>query len=807
MKTGRYSLKELLTHNEIEQIIIPEIQRDYVWKEDNVIKLLDDIVLKFKAKKNHCLEIKINGVIENNTSVNLFLAKEYERLKYHQKLGFIYAYHDKEYAGKFFLIDGQQRFTTLFLLLLNLYCNIPEKRETFRSLYFNNDVLKLDYKVREQSHDFLKLFVNAEIIRENYENSEQFYRSEYLKDTTIISIIRNYEVISKYLLNFENKKELLEYVEDFIEVNYFDTHLSEQGEQLYIYMNSRGEQLSFQEIVRAEMMKRIGTAAGKIQLGKDWESWQNYFWQHRGENENADLGFEEFLKWAVIIHISLNDEVRIENFTDKDKDYTRKELKEQFVRQFSDATKQRTAILHYLSSSIEVNFLGELFNALTSIYSLESKYIPLEKEWLAATGKLIDYVVILPLLQYRLQNKWNDDVHVKYHIERMIMFLKNITYFEAVAKNPDTFVIDLIVMTNELCADNYDITNILRIADISSSLKTDNESEKLTIFKNETVEARALWEKFFWDITLEEKFCEFLMGDTSVFLKCINNDVSTSIQEKIELLEQYKTIIRQVIFEKKDTNKLRKFILSFYDFSISSGTGNGIDKYSFVGVGNGWDVLREWRYVFKSEDFVNVLHFIRNKRELDLDVLFLQATGVNQPKDYREALIKYPALMSYCGNNKFLYQNEERVLLLKQTNYGVQASKEMQCALLEDSYPKKVMWIADNNCCVIDFTFDLELNNLIFNKKLEGVYALDFVYHPSFMSWTFSLFKRQKEISDDFNSLPENWLVKNNRLTLDSEVIYRYDKSISFIDNNNNMLLVIDDIVFKTQNLLKLISQ
>ena len=80
MKTGRYSLKELLTHNEIEQIIIPEIQRDYVWKEDNVIKLLDDIVLKFKAKKNHCLEIKINGVIENNTSVNLFLAKEYERL-------------------------------------------------------------------------------------------------------------------------------------------------------------------------------------------------------------------------------------------------------------------------------------------------------------------------------------------------------------------------------------------------------------------------------------------------------------------------------------------------------------------------------------------------------------------------------------------------------------------------------------------------------------------------------------------------------------------------------------------------------
>ena len=85
-------------------------------------------------------------------------------------------------------------------------------------------------------------------------------------------------------------------INNAIEVNYFDTHLSEQGEQLYIYMNSRGEQLSFQEIVRAEMMKTIGTAAEKIQLGEDWEGWQNYFWQNRGENENADLGFEEFLK-------------------------------------------------------------------------------------------------------------------------------------------------------------------------------------------------------------------------------------------------------------------------------------------------------------------------------------------------------------------------------------------------------------------------------------------------------------------------------------------------------------------------------
>lgn len=807
MKTGRYSLKELLTHSEIEQIIIPEIQRDYVWEEDNVTKLLDDIILKFNQKQNHSLEIKINGIVETNVSVNQFLTKEYERLKHHQKLGFIYAYHDKEYAGKFFLIDGQQRLTTLFLLLLNLYCDIPEKKETFRTFYCNNSILKLDYKVREQSHDFLKLFVNEVIVGNDYRNSEKFYSTEYLKDATIVSLIRNYEVISHYLHNNSKKEDLLEYIEDFIEINYFDTHLSEQGEQLYIYMNSRGEQLSFQEIVRAEMMKKIGSAVGKIELGKAWESWQNYFWIHRGENENADSGFEEFLKWTVIIHISANDNAEIENFTDKEKDYKRKELKEQFVRQFSDTSKQKNAIINYLSSYVDADFLSQLFKVVSFVFSIKSKYLPLKKEWLSTKSKVIDYVTLLPVLNYCLKNNFDNDMAHIQQIERMAMFLKNITYFEAIAKNPDTFVIDLIVVTNQLYGDRSDVTGILELIDVSTSIRTDNEIGKLRLLKNSLVEERIRWEHFFWDITLEDKFCEFLMGESSVLLKCIDIDATTSVEEKIQLLEQYKIIIKQVIFNKKDTNKLRRFLLSFYDFSLSSGTGNGIDKYSLIGVGNGWDVLREWREVFKSVDFIDVLNWIHSKKELDLDVLLIQAINLNQTKDYREALIKYPALLKYCSNNKFLYQNEERVVLLKQTNYGVQASKEIQCALLEASYPNKVMWIADNNCSVLDFTFDSVSKQIIFNKPLEGEYALDFVYNPSLKSWTFSLFKRASEISEDFGHPQENWIVKNNRLTLDKEAIYNYDNKLSLIDNNNKMIKVIDDVVFQSLNLIKVIAK
>jgi len=62
MKTGRYSLKDLLTHNEIEQIIIPEIQRDYVWAEDNVVKLLSSVKKNFIEKEKNEIAIQINDI-------------------------------------------------------------------------------------------------------------------------------------------------------------------------------------------------------------------------------------------------------------------------------------------------------------------------------------------------------------------------------------------------------------------------------------------------------------------------------------------------------------------------------------------------------------------------------------------------------------------------------------------------------------------------------------------------------------------------------------------------------------------------
>lgn len=49
MRTGRYSLAELFSNRHIEQLVIPEIQRDYVWGEPQVKHLLDSILRNFGA--------------------------------------------------------------------------------------------------------------------------------------------------------------------------------------------------------------------------------------------------------------------------------------------------------------------------------------------------------------------------------------------------------------------------------------------------------------------------------------------------------------------------------------------------------------------------------------------------------------------------------------------------------------------------------------------------------------------------------------------------------------------------------------
>lgn len=275
MGTGKYKLIDILDNSRLEHFLIPEIQRDYVWTAENVKDLLCYI------KEGYAGE---------------------EEAPY---LGFIYGYIDRDYHGRCFLVDGQQRMTTIFLVLLACYHRLEKKLPAH---LVKQGMPKLDYKVRQATHDFLIALVDhcRPGNPHDFKISDQvWFYNEYRNDRTIKSIEQNFDTIRKWLSEEvgDNLTGFLGFMEQKVMLSYFDIQDGRQGEDLYIYMNSRGKHLQPNETLKAKYLSQITDENTKQQCGMSWERWQDFFWKHRGNKEgaNADAGYNAFLVMIQII--------------------------------------------------------------------------------------------------------------------------------------------------------------------------------------------------------------------------------------------------------------------------------------------------------------------------------------------------------------------------------------------------------------------------------------------------------------------------------------------------------------------------
>jgi uncharacterized protein with ParB-like and HNH nuclease domain len=307
MKAGKYTIKELFSNRYVEQIIVPEIQRDYVWEEEQITGLINSIYNDFKKyNDNHSTVPKIDT---NDQELVKSFEDFYKKRNFSSNIGFIYAYNDEQMPGKYYLIDGQQRITTIYLLLTVLGSLSGELRDKFKSNYLNNSQLKLDYKVRESAHQFLNNFIPYTLEGEfNFTNDARYYSNLYDSDKTVQSILKNTILIKEIILKLNpDLNHFYFFIENLIDFWYFDTNISEQGEELYIFMNARGEQMQGNENIKADLLGKLGSIEQKNKYGKLWEDWQDFFWKHRGSNENADNGFNQFLACIAGLERYLND--------------------------------------------------------------------------------------------------------------------------------------------------------------------------------------------------------------------------------------------------------------------------------------------------------------------------------------------------------------------------------------------------------------------------------------------------------------------------------------------------------------------
>ena len=281
--------ENLLTLFSLNNMIVPEIQREYVWGNNHDV--LDNFLRELESKAAPC---DTCHHVHTNKNINV---------------GFLYSYkpsyvkYESERILDEYLIDGQQRITTLFLLLL-YRATIEGRTDDFMAICRADEKdfeMGFNYKVRSLTQQFLvQLILHAKDegptafdFITDMKNTPYWFLDDYKSDPTIKAMVGALESIQRIFGNKDN------FYFDFLLTNihfwHFKTEATSQGEELYITMNSRGEQLTDNEMQKARKLP----SDALYKYGKDWESWQTFFWRKRKEggveNPNADKGFNNFL--------------------------------------------------------------------------------------------------------------------------------------------------------------------------------------------------------------------------------------------------------------------------------------------------------------------------------------------------------------------------------------------------------------------------------------------------------------------------------------------------------------------------------
>ncbi len=773
MKTGRYSLFQLLNNPEIEQIIIPEIQRDYVWGEQNVNSLLDSIKAKYDKKEAVILTINA-GNAPLSGSMKAYLSKEYEKMVYSTKIGFIYAYHDPNYPGKFFLIDGQQRITTLYLLLIALYKEQPDRWNEFKERYFAQQLPKLDYRVREITHDFLIQLIEHELSQKetSFVNSVNYYGVIYDKDETTKNMWHNYNIICKFVQKINDIPSFTEYLEHFVEFNFFDTNISAQGERLYLYMNSRGENLSYQETIKSII---IGKGDQKLEYGRKWEEWQDFFWQNKGGNPNADQGFKNFLKWAVILHIcSFRDTIKKAQKTVNNKKQSDAEVIEDYIRVESDKEKSRQQdidIRLYIKENqlFTANWLETVMQAVSKLNSLSTKELFVDDNWLSQDKSTIDYIVLLPLIRFLIRYPNKEEIYIK----RLAYFLKNKSYYDTHAKTPDTAVRIMLKMVNAI-PESGDVFETPM--DDFKGVFADVDKEIATMLLS--TPQRKDWESELAKFVKNDKLEKFLQGNCKCILKMSNKP-----EEFATNLEAFVT----KILTNKDTRELRQELLRYGAFPIDSegGSGNLTDRWlpRYNVISNEDD----WRKLLDQESFI----------ESHIKPFLTGQTPECKPDKWMVPFLKHINL--FKGSFKYLWEDSDvspRIILLDSVQAGEHKSWHVENILLKEQLEQEHQLCAWNwNFKTTVIPFVLNADNEIEECKETDVpfsqrtnYFMDVIFEwqqDGESKWYVSVGKRNydtQEIQPDEHISELFTLTKDKHYDY-KKPVYTHDPSLSMDGN------------------------
>jgi hypothetical protein len=281
-----YNLKNIFGGR--AKIVIPDLQRDYCWgleTYDKNNKRQGELVTQF-----------VTGLIEGyNAGQNDFMS-----------LGLLYGYESPK--GQIQLCDGQQRLTTLYLLLgvLNRMVSNDELPSLLMSDFekVDDQEPQLLYAIRESTLYFLSdLTYHYFLSKKNIViHKAGWYYSEYDQDASIQAMIG---AVNKIKTNLEEQVKIIDlnkfskFVTNNLRFVYFDMGDRLHGEETFVVINTTGEPLTATENLKPVLIGNIMDETEREDRSKEWEDREEWFWEHRDkEHEQTSDGLSnDFYTW------------------------------------------------------------------------------------------------------------------------------------------------------------------------------------------------------------------------------------------------------------------------------------------------------------------------------------------------------------------------------------------------------------------------------------------------------------------------------------------------------------------------------
>lgn len=488
-----YTLAELFSGE--RRIIIPDLQRDYCWGDENNTKST--------GEKGELVSDFVNNLL---TQFNDYKTKnDKERLN----LGLFYGYEVP--ANHIQLCDGQQRLTTLYLLLGMINKKTIEQKEDSQltegklrchlisDFEYKHDDKEpyLNYAIRETSLYFLsdlvcKFFIGNTDKVENIKSAD-WYFEYYNLDPSIQSMLKALAKIEK--LFGEDSNSSLDFLEfgdwliNKVTFLYFDMENRKNGEETFVVINTTGESLSstqnLKPLVLQEKNIKFDNTCFKDKgkgIDKCWEEIETWFWrQRKGDNDTADAGFAEFLRWISIIE-------------QVDKDAPEEEKTDSIKKLIQLVLQGKHCDFPYKEISFE-----KIYKYWEALVWLEDKSnLSFAENYLSpsvnkdvnnrnAIGQN-DCFVLLPVLKFVYLNitKIDTDTTIQRNARRIYEFFKNLIRIDNVSKAVNTLVGDTIKVIDLL--KDGDLVSLIDTSvgtsAISKQILTDEEKKKLEILKN-----------------------------------------------------------------------------------------------------------------------------------------------------------------------------------------------------------------------------------------------------------------------------------------------------------------------------------